>query len=34
VDQAIHPEGRTLSVILAPDKVVKKTKKEKSSDEE
>ncbi len=34
IDQPIHPEGRTLSVILAPDKVVKKTKKEKSSDEE
>lgn len=34
IDQAIHPEGRTLSVILAADKVVKKPKKEKSSDEE
>ncbi|MFN5005895.1 MAG: translation initiation factor IF-3 [Ignavibacteria bacterium] len=34
IDQPIHPEGRTLSVILAPDKVGKKPKKEKSSDEE
>ena len=28
VDQPIHPEGRTLSVILAPEKAGKKPKKE------